>query len=297
MMDLSEFERHEINAGNGITIFAKTAGTGPPVLLLHGYPQNHMCWHRLAPQLVGAGYRVIVSDLRGYGASSKPESDATHKAYSKRAMAQDQSALMRALGHEKYTVVGHDRGGRVAHRMAVDYPESIERLVVLDIAPTLAMYEGTDMAFAKAYYHWFFLTQPAPLPETMIGADPEFYLRNKMTAWARTDNPFSDEAMASYIAAFKNPGTIHASCEDYRASAGIDLDHARSDIENGRKIQCPTLSLWGALGFAAQSYDMLATWQDVSDNTVSGKGLECGHFLPEEKPDETRKALIRFFKS
>lgn len=295
-MDLSSFETHEIDVGDGITIFAKVAGAGVPVLLLHGYPQTHMCWNKVAPHLVDAGYRVIVSDLRGYGASSKPESNANHSPYAKRAMAADQLAVMKALGHERFLLAGHDRGGRVAHRLAVDHPHAVEKLVVLDIAPTLTMFEGTNQAFATAYYHWFFLIQPQPLPEKLIGADPEWFLRNKINAWARLENPFTDEAMASYVEAFNNPATIHASCEDYRAAASIDLDHARADIAAGRKIQCPTLSLWGSLGFAAKSYDLLATWEAVSDGPVIGEGYECGHFVPEEKPEETLAALLAFFK-
>lgn len=294
-MRLQDFESHSVDVGDDIAIFAKSAGSGPPVLLLHGYPQTHMCWHKVAPQIVEAGYRVIVPDLRGYGASSKPASNETHAPYSKRAMAQDQLALMRNLGHERFLLVGHDRGGRVAHRLAADHSDAVEKLAIVDIAPTLAMYEGTDMAFARAYYHWFFLIQPSPLPEQLIGAEAEFFLKRKLKAWASSDAIFSKDAMTSYLDAFKKPETIHASCEDYRASASIDLDHARADIAEGRKIQCPVLSLWGARGFAAKSYDMLQTWQEVSSQTVTGEGLDCGHFVPEEKPAETTKALLNFF--
>lgn len=295
-MRLPDFESHAIDVGGGVTVFAKAAGEGAPVLLLHGYPQNHMCWHKVAPRLVDAGFRVVVSDLRGYGASSKPASDARHSPYSKRAMAADQLALMRALGHERFLLAGHDRGGRVAHRLALDHPRAVEKLAVLDIAPTLAMYEGADRAFATAYYHWFFLIQAEPLPEKMIGADPEWFLRRKIDAWARSDDTFSEEAMASYIAAFSNPETIHASCEDYRAAASIDLEHDRADIAAGHKVECPLLSLWGALGFAAKSYDLMQTWRDVCAGPVSGRGFECGHFVPEEKPEETSAALISFFR-
>lgn len=294
-MELKDFESHRIDVGNGVTIFVKSAGQGTPVLLLHGYPQTHMCWNKVAPCLVDAGYRVIVPDLRGYGTSSKPASDDTHAAYSKRNMATDQLSVMKALGHDRFLLAGHDRGGRVAHRLAVDYPQAVEKLAVLDIAPTLAMYEGTDQDFATAYYHWFFLIQPYPLPEKLIGADPAFFLTRKLKSWARDDGIFTDDAMASYLKAFSNPETIHASCEDYRAAASIDLDHARTDIDAGRHIQCPVLSLWGGLGFAAQSYDMIATWKAVSHGPVRGMALTCGHFLPEEKPDETSTALIQFF--
>ena len=294
-MQLRDFESHHINVGDGVEIFAKVAGTGKPVLLLHGYPQTHMCWHKVAPQILDAGYKVIVPDLRGYGASSKPESDVHHLPYSKKEMAKDQLNLMSALGHDQFLLVGHDRGGRVAHSLAVNHPDAIEKLSIIDIAPTLAMYENTDMAFARAYYHWFFLIQPEPLPERMIGADPEFYLKKKLKAWASSDAIFSDDAMASYLDAFRKAETIHSSCEDYRAGSTIDLDHARADIAAGRQITCPILSIWGARGFAAKSFDMLKTWQDVCSNTVIGEGMDCGHFVPEEKPEETTTALLKFF--
>lgn len=296
-MQLSEFQSHQIDVGNGIEIFAKVSGSGKPLLLLHGYPQTHMCWHKVAPKLLNVGYKVIVPDLRGYGASSKPASDADHLPYSKREMAKDQLRLMSALGHDRFLLVGHDRGGRVAHSLAVNHPQAVEKLSIVDIAPTLTMYENTDMAFARAYYHWFFLIQPDPLPERMIGADPEFFLKKKLKAWVSSEAIFSDEAMTSYIDAFREMATIHSSCEDYRASATIDLEHARADIKAGRKIKCPVLSLWGARGFAAKSFDMLQTWQDVCSNEVVGEGIDCGHFVPEEKPDETAKALLDFFSS
>ncbi|MBA4781903.1 MAG: alpha/beta hydrolase [Rhizobiales bacterium] len=294
-MDFSRFETITVDVGNGVSLLAKVAGSGQPLLLLHGYPQNHMCWHKVAPALVEAGYRVVVPDLRGYGGSSKPASDKAHSPYAKRAMAGDQLALMQALGHERFLLAGHDRGGRVAHRLAVDHPHAVHKLAVLDIAPTLAMYEGTDQAFATSYYHWFFLIQPEPLPEKMIGADPEWYLRRKIGSWARIEGTFTDAAMASYVADFAKPETIHATCEDYRAAASIDLDHARADIAAGRMIECPVLALWGGQGFAAKSYDILALWRDVARGPVIGEALDCGHFLPEELPDETTRALTDFF--
>ena len=293
---MTHFDEEFIDVGNGVLLFAKVAGDGAPVLLLHGYPQTHMCWNKVAPDLVAAGYRVIVPDLTGYGASSKPVSDDAHMPYSKSAMAQNQADLMTALGHETFFLAGHDRGGRVAHALAVNHPDRVKKLCVLDIGPTLAMYEGTDMAFAQAYYHWFFLIQPYPMPETMIGADPDFFLKAKISSWAKLDNPFTDEALHSYLEAFRNPETIHASCEDYRAAASIDLDHAREDLANGRNIQCPVLSLWGARGFAAKSYDLIKTWEAVSDAPVKGIGMDCGHFVPEECPAETTTALLDFFK-
>ena len=297
MMHYDDFESVNLEVENGVSIFAKVAGKGLPLLLLHGYPQTHMCWHKIAPALVAAGFRVIAPDLRGYGASSKPVSDPAHTPYSKRVMARDQLSLMAALGHERFFVAGHDRGGRVAHRLAVDHPHAVEKLAVLDIAPTLSMFEGTDQAFATAYYHWFFLIQPYPLPEKLIGADPQFYLESKIKAWGRIKNSFSDTIMAHYIAAFSKAEAIHASCEDYRAAASIDLEHARADIAAGRQIACPLLSLWGTQGFAAQSYDLLATWRAVSSHVVAGQGFDCGHFVPEEKPAETLAAFCRFFGS
>ncbi|MEM8839393.1 MAG: alpha/beta hydrolase [Pseudomonadota bacterium] len=294
-MSLPGFETRMIDVGNGIELFVATGGEGAPLLLLHGYPQTHMCWAKVAPMMVDAGYSVVIPDLTGYGQSSKPETDAHHSPYSKREIARNMADLMTALGHERFLLAGHDRGGRVAHALSVNEPDRVRKLAVLDIAPTLAMYEGTDQAFATAYYHWFFLIQPAPLPETMIGADPDFFLKTKIGSWAKTDNPFTEEALTSYLTAFRNPATIHASCEDYRAAATIDLDHSREDLANGRRIKCPVHSLWGARAFAAKSYDLITTWQDVADASVTGKGLDCGHFVPEECPEETAAELVTFF--
>ena len=199
------FSDERIDVGGGVAIRARVAGEGRPVLLLHGYPQTHACWHRVAPLLVAAGFRVVAADLRGYGDSSKPASSADHAAYSKRAMAADQVAVMRALGHDRFAVAGHDRGGRVVHRMALDHPGAVRRLAVLDIAPTATMYARTDMAFATGYYHWFFLIQPAPLQERLIGADAEFYLRRKLAAWDRGPDTFAPEAFAEYLRCFGDP--------------------------------------------------------------------------------------------
>ena len=204
------------------------AGTGPPLLLLHGYPQTGYMWHKIAPALASQ-FSVVIPDLRGYGDSDKPETDANHSPYSKRAMAADMMALMTALGHDHFAVAGHDRGGRVAHRLARDNPDAVTHLAVLDIAPTEAMYGTTDKAFATAYYHWFFLIQPAPFPETLIGHDPEFFLHHKTGHWGRTKGAITDQAFAEYLRCFSNPATIHASCEDYRAAASIDLDHDAAD--------------------------------------------------------------------
>ena len=286
------FSDERIDVGGGVAIRARVAGEGRPVLLLHGYPQTHACWHRVAPLLVAAGFRVVAADLRGYGDSSKPASSADHAAYSKRAMAADQVAVMRALGHDRFAVAGHDRGGRVVHRMALDHPGAVRRLAVLDIAPTATMYARTDMAFATGYYHWFFLIQPAPLPERLIGADPEFYLRRKLAAWDRGPDTFAPEAFAEYLRCFGDPASIAATCEDYRAAATIDLEHDVADA--GRTVAAPLLALWGEHGLVGRSYDVLATWREKAVD-VRGHALPTGHYLPEEAPDATAEALAAFF--
>ncbi len=283
-----------VRLATGVRIHARVAGSGPAILLLHGYPQTHVCWHKIAPSLVAEGFTVVVSDLRGYGDSDKPPSDDTHSVYSKKTMAADQVELMEILGFDTFGVVGHDRGGRVAHRFARDYPDRVKALSVLDIAPTEYMYANTDTVFATGYYHWFFLIQPGPLPERLIGRDPEFYLRTKMSAWSKGNTKaFSDEAMAEYIRCFSAESCIHATCEDYRASAGIDLEHDRAAGQS--KLEMPVLALWGAKGLVGKLYDVLAVWQGYADN-VEGFALPCGHFLPEEEPEKTAAALVAFFR-
>jgi haloacetate dehalogenase len=282
------FERRRIDAA-GTEINLVIGGAGPPVLLLHGYPQTHAMWHRVAPALARRR-TVVVADLRGYGDSARPPGGEDHAGYSKRAMAADQVAVMAALGFERFAVVGHDRGARVGHRMALDHASRVEKLAVLDICPTLYMFERTDFAFAAAYYHWFFLIQKAPLPETLIGADPAFYLRWTMTRLTGA-NPFAPEAMAEYLRCFTRPETVHSTCEDYRAAASIDLEHDRAD--RGRKITCPLLALWGERGVVGRLYDVLAVWRDHAER-VSGHGLPCGHYIPEEEPDATVRALEAF---
>ena len=280
-----------INVAENINIAVCTEGDGPPLLLLHGYPQTGYIWHKIAPQLA-RDYTVIIADLRGYGDSDKPPTSADHAVYSKRAMATDMISVMAALGHQRFFVAGHDRGGRVAHRLARDCPEAVERLAVLDIAPTTMMYDTTDMQFATSYYHWFFLIQPAPFPETLIGHDPKFFLESKMRQWGKDRSAITDEAFNDYLRCFSNPDTIHASCEDYRASASIDLEHDAADAD--RKLTMPLLALWGADGMVGNKYDMLAAWRDVAEN-VSGFAVPGGHYLPEEAPDETYRALLDFF--
>ena len=284
------FVKGKVDLGE-VTINYIVGGSGPPLLLLHGYPQSHVMWHKIADQLAEQ-YTVIASDLRGYGDSSKPPTTDNHEPYSKRSMAMDQVRLMKHLGYDRFYVVGHDRGGRVAHRMALDNQDVITKLVVMDIAPTYTMYKTTDMEFAKAYYHWFFLIQPYDLPERMIGTDAEHFLRKKFGQWGRDSDAFTDEALNEYVRCW-TPETIHASCEDYRASASIDLEHDQVDIDNGNKIKCPLLCLWGEKGFVGNKYDVVVEWSKWA-SSVEGHGLPCGHYLPEEAPKETIAALHHF---
>lgn len=286
------FAEHRV-AVDGVTVRARVGGSGPPVLLLHGYPQTGACWNKVAPLLVAAGHTVVVPDLRGYGNSDKPDSAPDHAPYSKRAMAADQVGLMRSLGHERFALAGHDRGGRVAHRLVLDHPDAVTHIAVLDIAPTATMYARTDLAFAKGYYHWFFLIQPAPLPERLIGADPEFFLRKKLGHWGRSgEEVFAPDALDEYIRCFSDPATIAASCEDYRAAATIDLQHDAAD--SAARIKAPLLALWGEKGLVGQLYDVRETWREKATD-VRGHALPCGHFLPEEQADATATALIGFF--
>jgi haloacetate dehalogenase len=287
---LDGFETREIPAGD-IMVAAAVGGEGPPLLLLHGYPQTRACWHRVAPGLARR-FTVVAADLRGYGDSSKPPGGDDHAAYSKRAMAADMVGAMRALGFTRFGVAGHDRGGRVARRMALDHPEAVDRVAVLDIVPTLTLFDGTDQAFATAYYHWFFLIQPDGLPETMIGRDPEWFLRETVRRWSGRALPVDEEAIREYVRCFSEPAAIHASCEDYRAAAGIDLVHDRADA--GARIACPLLVLWGAHGAMHRLYDVLDAWRPSAAD-VCGRALPGGHFLPEECPDETLAELSAFF--
>lgn len=296
-MEFEGFEARLHRIGDS-SVFARTGGTpgAPALLLLHGFPQTHVMWRRVAQQLA-PHHRLVLADLRGYGDSARPDGGADHAAYSKRAMAADVLALMRSLGHERFFVAGHDRGGRVAHRLALDAPQAVAKLALIDIAPTLDMYERTDMAFARAYYHWFHLIQPAPLPETMIGADPGFYLRWKLGGWGSQGIGFVEPAaLAEYERCFCRPESIHAACEDYRASAGIDLEHDRAARAAGQKIACDTLVLWGARGVVAKLFEPLALWQAQCAGSVTGRALPAGHFIPEELPDDTARALRDFFR-
>jgi haloacetate dehalogenase len=285
---------HEVD---GVRLFARTGGhaDAPPLVLLHGFPQTHAMWHRVARRLA-PHFRLVLPDLRGYGDSAKPPGGADHAAYGKRAMAADVVALMRSLGHARFFVAGHDRGGRVAHRLALDHPQAVARLAVIDIAPTLDMYAATDMAFARAYYHWFFLIQPAPLPERLIGADPRFYLHTKLGGWGSGGLAHLEpRALAEYERCFARADAIHAMCEDYRASAGIDLEHDRASRERGEKIACDVLVLWGERGVVHRLFDPLALWRAQCAGSVSGHAMPAGHFIPEERPAETAQVLLDFF--
>lgn len=278
----------------GNAIHCVVGGSGPPLLLLHGYPQTHAMWHKVAPALA-ADYTVVCADLRGYGDSGKPPSDDAHAPYSKRAMAADMAALMQELGFARFRLAGHDRGGRVAHRLALDHPDAVDKLAVLDISPTRLMYRATDMEFAKAYYHWFFLIQPFDMPERMIGADPRYYLRRKTSGWGSAGGAFFDpRAYAEYERCFVDPATIHATCEDYRAAASIDLVHDDADVAAGRRLTCPLLVLWGKKGVVERCFDPIEDWKTVALD-VRGLALPTGHYLAEEAPGETLAELRRFF--
>ncbi len=274
-----------------ITINFALAGAGPPILLLHGHPQTHVVWRKVAPRPVEAGYKVVAPDLRGYGDSDKPESDPSHLLHSKRVMAGDQIALMQHLGHGTFAVVGHDRGGRVAHRLALDFPDAVERLVVLDIAPTLTMYAQTDQEFATRYFWWFFLIQPDGLPERMIGSDPEYFLRRHIAGQVKIEGAVDEVAMAEYLRSYRDPATLHAICEDYRAAASIDLEHDREDLTS--RIEAPLLAIWGGQSVVGELYDVKATWQEKA-NHVSGVALSCGHAIPEEAPAELTAHILGF---
>ncbi len=270
----------------------RTGGNGPPLLLLHGNPQTHVMWHAVAP-ILAEHFSVVATDLTGYGMSSKPASSDDHMAYSKRSMARDQVAVMRQLGHDQFMVAGHDRGGRVGYRMALDHPGVVTKLAVLDVIPTLEAFERGGKDFGLGYYHWFFLAQPSPLPETLINANPEWFWR-----WHTDRVPrkfFSPDAVDDYLACFRNPETVRAICEDYRAGAGIDCRHDAQDRDSGQRITCPLLALWGKQAKLEAWYDTLSVWREWASD-VSGGALDCGHYLAEERPAETAEALLTFFK-
>ena len=289
------FEQQKISIPSddgAVEIAYQVGGTGPALLLLHGFPQTKAIWHQAAPALA-RDFTIVAADLRGYGQSSKPHGKADHSTYSKRSMAADQHALMQSLGFDQFFLLGHDRGGRVSHRLAADFPESVLRLMVLDISPTLTMYENTTMQFAKGYWHWFFLIQPEPVPETMIDANPEYWLKNHMGRHAGT-GIFSPDRWSEYLAGASNPESMHAMCEDYRAAATIDLEHDRFDRDLGKKLEMPVRVLWGEHGLVNKCFDPINDWKRVA-NQVSGKTLPCGHYIPEELPSELIEDARAFF--
>jgi haloacetate dehalogenase len=279
---------------DGVRIKAIQGGSGPALLLLHGHPQTHAIWHKVVPELT-KHFTVVAADLRGYGDSGKPEGLPDHSNYSKRRMAQDQVDLMRALGYESFAVLAHDRGGRVAARMALDHPAVVKKLITLDVAPTLAMYEKTSFEFARAYWHWFFLVRPAPFPETLIRADADLYLKQTIGARSAGLKPFTPEAYAEYLRCLQQPETAHGICEDYRASITIDLEHDRESLAKGQKITCDFLALWGAEGVIEKCFDPIAEWKHLSNN-VSGHSLPCGHYIPEEAPELLLERVLPFLQ-
>jgi haloacetate dehalogenase len=284
-------------AVNGVEIFARFGGNRakPALLLLHGFPQSHVMWHRVAQRLA-KDFFIVMPDLRGYGDSSKPIATKDNAQASKRVMAQDMVNVMTALGIEQFDLCGHDRGGRVAHRLALDHPQRVKKLCVIDIAPTLDMYNATDMAFARAYYHWFHLIQPSPLPENMIHHDWKNYLHAKLGGWGSTGLAYIEpEALAEYERCFALMETTHSMCEDYRASAGIDLEHDRASRAKGEKITCDTLVLWGERGVVHRMFKPLELWQAQCSALVTGQVVPAGHFIPEELPQVTVEQLSRFF--
>jgi haloacetate dehalogenase len=268
---------------NGVKIMARKGGSGQPLLLLHGHPQTHAIWHRVAQQLAKS-FTVVMTDLRGYGDSSKPHGTQDHLNYSKRVMGLDQIEVMRHFGFSEFDVLAHDRGARVAHRLALDHPRAVKRLVLLDIAPTLAMYEKTSNQFARSYWHWFFLIQPAPMPERLIEADPAAYVRDVLGRRSAGLAPFDARALAEYVRCIELPGTAHGLCEDYRASAGIDLVHDQLDLDDKNFVKQPLLVLWGEQGVVHQCFEPLNEWSKLAQN-VQGKALPCGHYIPEEAPE------------
>jgi len=292
-MLFSGFESRRIsNQGVEINLVCGGNRSGRPLLLLHGHPQTHAIWHKVAP-VISKDFFLVMPDLRGYGESAKLPGDADHGNYSKRAMAGDQVAVMRELGYEKFLVVGHDRGARVAHRLALDHPQAVQKMVLLDIAPTVAMYEQTTMEFARSYWHWFFMIQPHPFPDTLLGADPEFFIRKHMSRGPQGTAIFAPEAFEEYVRCAKIPGTVHAFCEDYRASAGIDLDHDRADRAAGRKVECPLRVFWGRDGAIEKCFKAMEIWPQYA-RQVEGRAFPCGHYIPEEQPELLSEELLKF---
>jgi haloacetate dehalogenase len=291
-MMLDRFARKHLMV-NGVAIHLRHGGNGPPLLLLHGFPQTHVIWHKIADALA-QHFTLVMPDLRGYGDSAKPPGDMMHLNYAKRVMARDMVEVMTELGHASFGLCGHDRGGRVAHRLALDYPDMVRKLMIVDISPTLTMYEATDMRFATLYYHWFMLIQPAPLPETLIGNSASFFLNTTLSGWGSPGTDFIDpQAHAEYERCFCTPEAIHAACEDYRAAATIDLEHDRDGAD--KRIACPTHVVWGERGIVGQYFEPIADWQAKCALPVTGRALPAGHFIPEEAPESLLDEMMNFF--
>ncbi|MDP2017162.1 alpha/beta fold hydrolase [Hydrogenophaga sp.] len=291
---LNAFAAHTVHR-EGVSLHTRVGGEGPPLLLLHGHPQSMVMWHRVAPALA-KHFTVVLMDVRGYGDSARPAPDAEHINHSKREMALDAVAVMAHHGFDRFGVLAHDRGARVAHRLAIDQPQAVQRLMLLDIAPTLAMYEQTSEAFARAYWHWFFLIQPPPLPEALIASDPARYVRSVMGSRHAGLAPFDPAALAEYERCAALPGTAASVCEDYRASATIDLEHDRADVALGSMLKQPLRVLWGEHGTVARCFDVLALWRERAAN-VSGHSLPCGHYIAEEAPDRLVDEALSFFQT
>jgi haloacetate dehalogenase len=278
---------------NGVQLHGRSAGQGAPLLLLHGHPQSHAMWHRVGPDLAKR-FTVVMMDLRGYGDSGRPEADDTHAAYSKREMARDAMAVMHSRGFAQFQVLAHDRGARVAHRLAADNPHAVQRMMLLDIAPTLGMYANTSQAFATAYWHWFFLIQPQPLPEALIESDPVRYIRSVMGKRHAGLAAFAPQALAEYERCIQIDGSARGICEDYRASATIDLEHDKADVAAGKKLSMPIQVLWGEHGAVGQNFDVLGLWRERALD-VTGQALPCGHYIAEEAPGELFAHAHNFF--
>lgn len=276
-----------------VALHTRIGGSGPPLLLLHGYPQTHVMWHKVAPMLA-RHFTVICPDMRGYGDSDAPVSDPAHITYAKRTVALDLVALMDHLGFSSFMVAGHDRGGRVLHRLLLDHPERISRAAMLDIVPTRHIFKTINQQMATIYEHWFFLIQPDGFPERLVGQDPDYYLTHKLRRWSANPEAFTPAAMAEYLRCFRRPEVIHATCEDYRAAASIDLEQDEASLD--QKIECPLLVLWGEKGAMEKNYDVLKVWGDYATQ-VQGNPLPCGHFLPEEAPAATAQSLLAFLKA
>jgi len=291
---LESFDKLDVMRG-GVRLCSRQSGQGEPLLLLHGHPQTHAMWHRVAPALARE-FTVVMMDLRGYGDSGRPDAGEGSRAYSRREMALDALAVMRERGFSRFRVLAHDRGARVAHRLAADHPQTVDRLMLLDIAPTLAMYEGTSLAFAQAYWHWFFLIQPPPLPEALIESDPVRYVRSVMGSRHAGLGAFAPEALAEYERCIRIPGTARGICADYRASAGIDLEHDRADVAAGARLAQPLRVLWGEHGAVGRYFDVLDLWRQRA-RQVTGRSLPCGHYIAEEAPALLLDEAFAFLRS